>query len=1083
MSSYSGRYKHFLILFFALVLLAPQASGQLYPSREKFGKNRIQYRNFKWRIFQTSNFEVYFYQNGDNLARLTAQFAETEFDRVTDVLGYTPYNRIKIFLYNSPEELEQSNIGIATFDELSETDIDLAQSRIEVAFTGDQISFRKELVNQIARLFVYDMLYGGNLKDALQSSILLSLPDWFMSGIARYVADGWSPELNQYVQDIIQNRNIRRPSLLEGEDAALIGQSIWNYIAEEYGKDNISNILNLTRIIRTEQTSITSTLGVPTFSRFLANWRDYYAGIVDNAKSSYKSAAPSWTYKIGNLEKMKLGANVDISLDNKLLAISEPHRRNHRVSTYNIETGKKMVIRQGNILSNSISKGGSIPHVGWTKDNMLVVLIPGHNRHYVYVYENLDTKKPRIARRSSLRNLDHIVDMDVSKDGTTLVVSADKGGQNDLYLININRGSATPLTSDLYDDLSPRFVGNSNRKIVFASNRPTDSLRVKGDFKSIRNALGIFEHSGVPRSPSAPKLLDSLGTYNLPIFSTDTDLYFQSDMKGVSNIFRYNYNNKSIGQNTNFIHGLKNPVVRTAGSGGIAFLRVEKGEVKIEYQNQFSSGGIAETPVYRKGIAGNTSLNRTQAVAASEAAKADKDSLAAVEEAAPEVAKRIELRPGEVDTDDYVFDDDVIQTIAGSSPGRIAGGRVPIASPRLRTRENIAINGPFNYKGLFISNDSKSEWAYDPVRGFGYRQSVSMNDLLENNVLKAGGFISMGQNFFRTYDLFLEYNLNKYRIDYGIRYDRSNIFEQAMAGGAQKYRFNQVLLTASYPFTRTARLSFSPAYTSTYLIRTSMATPILSSHYLGFKSELVFDNSVTTGMNMTEGTKMKIRYENHLGVSQISDSFYRVSLDFRRYQKIHRDLILAVRIAASHSGGRAPKNSIMGGMENWVAPRRLPDENGNDPLDMRQNIDRRDIFFTEFATNLRGFDLNRLSGVTYMLSNVELRVPLVKYLYRGPITSSFLRNLQFTGFTDIGTAWTGKGPFSQENSLNTEIVGGNGLPFRATVVNFRNPYIWGYGLGVRTTLFGIYGKFDYAWGVDNSVVRRPIPYLTLGYDF
>src|SRR5690606_767090 len=206
---------------------------------------------------------------------------------ITDILGYTPYNRIKIFLYNSPEELEQSNIGIATFDELSEKDIDLSQSRLEVAFTGDQISFRKELVNQIARLFVYDMLYGGNLKDALQSSILLTLPDWFMSGIARYVADGWSPELNNYVQDVIQNRNIRRPSLLEGEDAALIGQSIWNYIAEVYGKDNISNLLNLTRIIRTEQTRIPSTLGAPSCSRFLTGWRDYYADIVNTAKSSY----------------------------------------------------------------------------------------------------------------------------------------------------------------------------------------------------------------------------------------------------------------------------------------------------------------------------------------------------------------------------------------------------------------------------------------------------------------------------------------------------------------------------------------------------------------------------------------------------------------------------------------------------------------------------------------------------------------------------------------------------------------------------------------------------------------------------
>lgn len=1074
MSCYTQRFRRFIFLLATLTIFISQANGQRYPTLEKFGKNRIQYRNFKWRIFQTSNFEVYFYQNGDNLARLTAQFAETEFDRITDILGYTPYNRIKIFLYNSPEELEQSNIGIATFDELSEKDIDLSQSRLEVAFTGDQISFRKELVYQIAHLFVYDMLYGGNLKDALQSSILLTLPNWFMSGIARYVADGWSPELNQYMVDIIQNRNIRRPSLLEGEDAALIGQSIWNYIAEEYGKDNISNILNLTRIIRTEQTSITSTLGVPSFSRFLSNWRDYYASIVQTAQNSYRTLDPSWTYKLGNIEKQKVGTHIDISHDNKMLVISEPHKRNYRVSTYNTETGRKMVIRQGNILSNSVSKGGSIPHVGWTKDNRLVVLIPGHNRHQILIYEKLDTRKPVIVRRTTVRNLDHIVDMDVSMDGTTLVVSADRGGQNDLYLINVNRGSVIPLTNDLFDDLSPRFIGNSNRKVVFASNRPTDSLRVRGDFKSIRNNLGIFEHPGVPRSPQAPRLLDSLGTYNLPVLSTENDLYFLSDLKGVTNLYRYNYNNKNITQNTNLIHGLKNPVISKGGSGGLAYVKLEKGEGRIVYHKNFTPGSMAETPSFRKGMPGNTSLNPAPALE-KQTAEVKTDSVPEKQEEVVTTPQTLVLRPGEVDTDNYVFDEDVIQTIGSSSTSRISGGRVPIATPRIRKRESISVNGPFPYKGLFIANDAKSEWAWDAIRGFGYRQSVSMNDLLEDNVIKAGGFLSMGQGFFKTYDLFLEYNLNKYRLDYGIRYDRSNLYVTPASNSPQKYRFNQLTLTASYPFTRTSRFSFSPTYTSTYLIRTAMATPIVSSHYLGFKSELVFDNSEVYGVNMTEGNKLKIRYENHLGLSDISESFYRVSLDFRRYQKLHRDLILAVRIAGSHSGGKAPKKSMMGGMENWVSSRV--------PVDFNENVDHRDIFFTEFATNLRGFQLNRLSGVTYMLANAELRIPLVKYLYRGPITSNFLRNLQFTGFTDIGTAWTGKGPFSQENSLNTDIIGGNGLPFRATVVNFRNPYIWGYGLGVRTVVFGIYAKFDYAWGVDNSIVKKPIPYLTLGYDF
>ena len=131
---------------------------------------------------------------------------------------------------------------------------------------------------------------------------------------------------------------------------------------------------------------------------------------------------------------------------------------------------------------------------------------------------------------------------------------------------------------------------------------------------------------------------------------------------------------------------------------------------------------------------------------------------------------------------------------------------------------------------------------------------------------------------------------------------------------------------------------------------------------------------------------------------------------------------------------------------------------------------------------LRGFRQGKLVGTSHLLLNAELRFPLIRYLYRGNITSNFLRNLQVVGFTDVGSAWNGtEGPFSRANSLNTEeVVNG---PFRAFVTNFKNPFLIGYGAGVRTMLLGYYVKADYAWGVENRVTSQPIFYLTLGYDF
>jgi hypothetical protein len=105
LSTMSIRYIYtftFSIGLLAFLGLFTESLAQRYPSQETFGKNRVQYKTFNWKIFRTTNFEIYHYQGGTALAKLTAQYAESEFDKITDVLGWTPYSRVKIFLVQLP---------------------------------------------------------------------------------------------------------------------------------------------------------------------------------------------------------------------------------------------------------------------------------------------------------------------------------------------------------------------------------------------------------------------------------------------------------------------------------------------------------------------------------------------------------------------------------------------------------------------------------------------------------------------------------------------------------------------------------------------------------------------------------------------------------------------------------------------------------------------------------------------------------------------------------------------------------------------------------------------------------------------
>ena len=67
----------------------------------EFGKNRVQYEKFKWRYYQTKNFNVYFSQNGLALGKYAAQLAEKELPGLEDFVEYGSQRRINIVMYNS----------------------------------------------------------------------------------------------------------------------------------------------------------------------------------------------------------------------------------------------------------------------------------------------------------------------------------------------------------------------------------------------------------------------------------------------------------------------------------------------------------------------------------------------------------------------------------------------------------------------------------------------------------------------------------------------------------------------------------------------------------------------------------------------------------------------------------------------------------------------------------------------------------------------------------------------------------------------------------------------------------------------
>jgi len=79
------------VLFFVIQPL----SAQFYNgSQLSFGKNRVQYQKQNWEYYRTTQFDVYFYPTGKELAEYVLWKAPTEIDEIEKMLNYTSTKKI-----------------------------------------------------------------------------------------------------------------------------------------------------------------------------------------------------------------------------------------------------------------------------------------------------------------------------------------------------------------------------------------------------------------------------------------------------------------------------------------------------------------------------------------------------------------------------------------------------------------------------------------------------------------------------------------------------------------------------------------------------------------------------------------------------------------------------------------------------------------------------------------------------------------------------------------------------------------------------------------------------------------------------
>lgn len=1080
-------YKHFVFWICSgiLILFAHRGVTQTYST--EFGQNRIQYKNFDWNFYSTTNFDIYYYQGGGDYAEQTVDFLEEEFNRLTDLLGYAPYAKTKIFLFNSIHDLQQSNKGVdgATFTLGGRTDF--IKLQMEVAHPGSAVEFREELVYRLARILIEDMMFGGSLAEIFQSAYLLNLPRWFIDGAARYLAHGWDREMDDHVRDYIGPKRIKKLIKIDGDDAGVIGQSIWNYIALIYGKSNISNILNLTRIIRNEENSIASTLGVD-YKEFLSNWQNYYLVSEEEILTDYQDPIEEEVVVLKKNREIKY-KNVRISPSGTKLAYSLNDLGKYAVFVEDIETGKRQKILKGGIIVPGQKVDEDLPLLDWIDDDRLGIAY--YKRGVLYLSTvNLSSG---LRATKPLTRFKQIKSFSFNDNGRLAVLSADVDGRNDLYLISMRRSAVRRITADIYEDSDPTFIPGT-AAVVFSSNRPADSLRIADvPMEDVSSVFNLFIYDLDTTKTSFYRLTNTLGNDTKPQPKSESEIFYLSDQRGINNLYKYNFHDSTHSQITSYSKSIKDYDLHF-DKDGITFLMLDGGYDKIYYTDQVNFNArkfTLETARQRYDQAqfvanryANFDFGEEESDS-SEFVTSEADSLLLDTDNYEFAEEEFGSEEGYIDTDNYQFEGDDGNASQNFRPESFF-------STYTKLQQKSEVLGPIPYFPRFSFSSLVTSFAIDPLRGFGINLETQITDMLENHKLKAG---ALAITDLRSGDIFVEYQFLKYWIDFSLRYENRLIFFKRDGEDrlGQRYALNKFELAARLPVSNWFRFEIKPFYASTNFRNLQFAAVNTVNNiqglaednivsYGGISTSAVFDNTIQRGFNIPQGSRGIVEFTQYAGISDQNRSFGNIKVDLRHYQKVHKEITFATRLFYGQYIGRNKQNYLIGGVPNWLFNKTnvLP---VNDPLAITNQTDNSNILFIEYITNLRGYDYNELFGHASAVFNAELRIPVFQYLSKGPVNSNFLRNFQLVGFYDLGTAWNGKIPLTRENSSNEVLFRAPQSPFSAEIANFRNPWLAGVGAGLRTVLMGYYAKFDVARPIRDFELGGYRFYVSVGLDF
>lgn len=223
--------------FLALAILAASVT----PGLAQFGKNKVSYETFDWKVYESPHFLVHYYPEMEIFLEEVVSYAESAYLNVSRDLDHELRFKVPLIVYRTHGEFQRTNIQLAELPDGVAAFAEPIQNRMVLPIDLPPDQLYELIAHELVHIFEYSMFFEGYLGRTLRSRP----PTWLMEGLASFIAQDESNLDRMAIRDAVVN-NILPPI----EQLTVVtfltyryGHAIFAYIQQEHGEEGLRTFL------------------------------------------------------------------------------------------------------------------------------------------------------------------------------------------------------------------------------------------------------------------------------------------------------------------------------------------------------------------------------------------------------------------------------------------------------------------------------------------------------------------------------------------------------------------------------------------------------------------------------------------------------------------------------------------------------------------------------------------------------------------------------------------------------------------------------------------------------------------------